>query len=417
VSHIRVREFGGLATAAAAEPTEEMLAILSGPDYAGQPVKAEDVHARRMLLCHNHYDRTYERFPEEYLQRFAETLPGKSMLGNHNSMSMMPLGRFFLSTVTAKREQIAVPKRGRYRRRAEDGADVSAPVAADSKGADIVPGFESELRQVKYLDSTFFFANTPENEGLRSNIDLGVYRHVSIGYRFDDLICDVCKKSYFGECRHILGMEMAPEEEGGQMVVVTGTYGGDAQMAEAREGSIVYLGAQPNARLQKQVAEGRVNPKAIAATPYGEDLVALKEAEYLASVYGHDRKVYALGSIRELEADTPFTYSELSEGKVGLSLEDHTSLALGALDGLALRSQRHADARAEESPTLPVKHAPALQSLIDRATELLAKTAAPGAPEGSDPGSDSGSAEVKQSVLLELDVIRRRASVRAIGAT
>jgi hypothetical protein len=159
---------------------------------------------------------------------------------------------------------------------------------------DIIPRFESKRKKVTYLRPGYYFANDPRMKTLRKNVDLGVYKWVSIGFRYDDLDCDICKASYFkSKCNHILGYV----DKDGR--ICTGTYSGDPSKAEALEGSIVYLGAQPRARLIKQLQEGAIDPVACAATEFGEDLVALKEAEALARQFGHKQKSWYFGGLRE----------------------------------------------------------------------------------------------------------------------
>ena len=107
------------------------------------------------------------------------------------------------------------------------------------------------------------------------------------------MLCDVCQTSYLrSDCPHLIGWRT---DSG---AIVTGTYGGDPNLAEMIEGSIVFMAAQQHARLIKSVQEGRVDPKALAITPYGEDLVLLKEAEGLARAYGHAMKSWAFPALQ-----------------------------------------------------------------------------------------------------------------------
>lgn len=273
--NIRVRSIDGV-RAASLTPSESDLALLAGPDYAGQPVEASEVNVRGMLLCHDQYDRTFEKFPRAYLDRFAVTLPGKSVLIGHDK-DREPVGRFFRAGIDPRREDFPTLINGKALEEDETG-----------EKAEIVPGFAPRRRSVNYLNAGFYFPNDPEAAGLKNRIDLGVYKSTSIGFRFDDLNCDVCRKSYIrSDCPHILGQRL--EEKDG--LIVTGTYAGDPEQAEALEGSIVYLGAQPGARLIKSMIErGEVDPERLAWTEFGQDLVALKEAESLARRYGHQQK-------------------------------------------------------------------------------------------------------------------------------
>lgn len=248
-----------------------------------------------MLLCHDQYDRSYERFTQAYLDRFALTLPGKSVLSGHDAggysgSGALPLARFFTASVERRSEDIPIPTRGRRVHRMTTGYSEGERSA---KGAEVVPGFTNERRDVNFLSAGFYFPNDEQAKALLNRIDLGVYRSVSIGFRYDDITCDLCNASYLrSDCPHIIGWELVDGR------IVTGTYSGDVERAEALEGSIVYLGAQPQARLIKQISEGAVEPHALAATPHGEDLVLLKEAEQLARDYGHRQKSWAFPGLK-----------------------------------------------------------------------------------------------------------------------
>lgn len=186
-----------------AEPTPDDLAVINR-EYALTPLTADQVYVRKVRLANDQYDRTDERFPRSYLQRFAETLPGKSLLGNHDSRSF-PLGRFF---------------------HAEVRTAPSGPT---------------------WLQTKFYMARTPGNEETRQQIDAGVFSHTSIGYRYDDLTCDICGKSYFSyDCSHLSGREY----DGKRCKL---TYSGNLAQVEALEGSLVYLGAQYGAQTAKML--------------------------------------------------------------------------------------------------------------------------------------------------------------------
>src|SRR5574343_773788 len=283
MSLIRVRELSGV-RAATTEASAEDLALISGPEFAGQNVTAADVHVRQMLLAHNQHDRTGERFPKAYLERFAETAPGKSALSGHDSGSL-PLGRFFRADLQTRVE-----------------ADFPVLVRQAAEGRDRWRQFEftPERVRVTWLKAGFYFPADAEGEALRGRIDLGVYRDVSIGFRYDDLICDVCSKSYFGgDCPHVIGWRAEDNT-----TLVTGTYGGDPNKAEMLEGSVVWLGAQQQARLVKAIQGGSVDPKALAATPFGEDLVTLKQDEALDRHFGHAQKLWAVPALEPVASPT-----------------------------------------------------------------------------------------------------------------
>lgn len=187
------------ASTEAIDITTEDLALINR--FALTPLTEDAVYVRRMRLANDRVDRDFERFPLSYLQRFAETIPGKSVLIGHDQGSA-PLGLFFKASV-------------------------------------------EEYNGASYVVPSFYMVKTGQNEHDRAQIEGGVYRYASIGFRFDSLICDLCGKDYYGgECPHLLG-----EEYDGR--TATATYGGDLRKVEALEGSIVFLGAQYGAEISK----------------------------------------------------------------------------------------------------------------------------------------------------------------------
>lgn len=319
MSHIRVRDLesgyvGRAASASSDGPSQADLTILEGDDFAGKTLDPGEIHCRGMKLCHNQYDRAYERFPEEYLKRFNDTLVGKSVLPGHN-YDALPLGRFYTAELTSSMEDMPCPDNSMGRELPEwwwNYYDEDAAPTGSIK--DIVPAFVNKRKRVQWCEPSFYFAANDATEPMRQNIDLGVWRHVSIGFRYDDLTCDLCDASYLSyNCPHILGYM----DEAGKKVA-TGTYSGDTQKVEALEGSIVYLGCQPRARLMKAASEGNIDPSQLALTPYGEDLVQLKEAEAWARVYGHKQKSWSMVGIRPKgTTPAPAPKEDLKGGKAG----------------------------------------------------------------------------------------------------
>jgi len=240
---VRTKALSLLSPASAFGPTpgEEDLAAIHR--LCLEPVPAESLYVRRMALANTRLDRTYERFTPAVLQRLAETLPGKSLLISHNTRELAT-GLFYRADV----------------QRAPDG--------------------ESEL--VAY----FYLPVIPANEEVRQLIDAGVIRHVSIGFRYDQRLCSVCDMDYWS-CPHLPG----DTTDGGQLV--TFVYGGDLWKFESREGSLVYLGAQRDAEIIKELPAGTT--PSFAGYP-GRD------AERGGSPMGGENEK-ALARIKELEAE------------------------------------------------------------------------------------------------------------------
>jgi hypothetical protein len=160
------------------------------------PLTPDEISVRRMVLAHDQVDRTHERFSPGVLKRFAETIPGKSFLVGHGH-DTAPVGRFFDAEVV---------------------------------GTGTTGGHK--------LLAHFYTLKDTEGNSLAKRIDAGIYRHVSIGFRCEKLVCDICSQDMKkGSCPHYPGKEY-------DGTVATGTWEG---RAEALEGSLVFLGAQPGA--------------------------------------------------------------------------------------------------------------------------------------------------------------------------
>ena len=167
---------------------DEVLAEVN--KFALKPLSADEIWVRRMTLAGDAYDRDHERFSPTVLRQFAETLPGKSFLIGH-AHDTAPVGRFFRATVK---------------------------------------GNESGKRR---LESHIY--GLRDGNGIEPYIDAGIYHSVSIGFKAEKLLCDVCggdMKS--GTCPHYPGKTY-------DSVTATGTWEGKA---EALEGSLVFLGSQ-----------------------------------------------------------------------------------------------------------------------------------------------------------------------------
>lgn len=170
--------------------------------FALVDLKAEQVFVRKQLLAHNGIDRDRERFPEDILDQFAATLPGKSVLYFHNKNGFLPLGLYFDSAT-----ETMPPERFK----ALTGDDPRLPAGVD---------------QVKVVWAWYYVVKTPDVESVLANIEGGVYRHWSIGFSAADL--------------------RAVKNEAGSTL-----YYEYVSPGEATEGSLVWLGAQQGATSQK----------------------------------------------------------------------------------------------------------------------------------------------------------------------
>jgi hypothetical protein len=221
---VQRKQFGFVTKMAPAQPSD--LDLIKQHTQPGAEIAAEDVLIVQAKLAHDQYDRSHERFPVSYLQRFAETLPGKALLEGHD-YNKRPQGRWF-----------------------------DAEVRADGDG--------------HALFAKFYVKSTSE---LADEIRLGIAKDVSIGFIPDKRLCDVCEKDFDRDCQHFAG-----QEYDGKLATVT--YGGDEKKAEAVEGSIVWLGCQPGAQVlgQSSPLYQRKMALAAAAQSEGVSMTELEEA-------------------------------------------------------------------------------------------------------------------------------------------
>jgi hypothetical protein len=200
------------------EPDAADLALIN-QRFALAPLAPEEVYVRRMVLANDALDRSFERFTPAVLERFAQTLPGKPVLVAHDKRAL-PIGLVY-------RAQVRPARPG-------EAGDVS-------------------------LEAALYMVKSPENAAVRQQIDGGVVRYVSVGFRYDTRICSVCDQDY-ADCPHVPGEEIdgARGRRGdgatgrrGDGGTVYYTYGGDLSRYEACECSLVYLGCQQMTQLVK----------------------------------------------------------------------------------------------------------------------------------------------------------------------
>jgi hypothetical protein len=176
-------------------PLDKAQALALINELAHEPVEEKDVYVARAQLANDRVDRSGERFPVEYLERFAATLPGKPLLLGHDKSSV-PAGRW-----------------------------ISASVARDSEGT-------THLVGDFYLDA--------DSEAVRL-LKLGIAKDMSIGFVAGGRACDLCGEPVGKD--HVCGSghKLNQEYHG---VRCTATYTGDLGRVEALEGSLVGVGCQ-----------------------------------------------------------------------------------------------------------------------------------------------------------------------------
>jgi hypothetical protein len=196
------------ANSAPRELTDEQLAKIN--TFARKPLAKEQVHYTPLLMAHNGIDRDNERFNEELLANFAQTLPGKGFFvqghpGGYSGKGGPGEGLYFAARV----EDITPDEF-----KALTGETLKLPEG---------------ITQGKALFADAYVLALDSNADTRAKIDAGIIRFASIGFKaplFD--ITDERGNYIYGEYR-----------SGG----------------EAREGSLVWLGAQPGAGVIKSVQD------------------------------------------------------------------------------------------------------------------------------------------------------------------
>jgi hypothetical protein len=264
--------------------------------FALEELAPEELYVRHVRLATDAVDRTWERLPRDYLERFAATLPGKPLLLGHDHQET-PTGLWFQAAV---REAAA----------GEPGEWV--------------------------LEAGFYLRKSPANEEIRRQIDAGVIRYASIGFRYDLLVCDLCggataRPGMAGPCDHWPGRLYDGQ-------VATYSYGGDPERVEAHEGSLVYLGAQYGAELVKDAGADVTGGQGDGATgrpaktglslPSSDPPVAPSPCRPVAP---------SLGDAAELIADGQAYRASLKAELVRLAgivrAEAEAALLVAALDG------------------------------------------------------------------------------------
>jgi hypothetical protein len=311
-------------------PTPEDLALIHR--YTLRPMEPDELYVRRMVLANDAVDRSYERFTPEVLNRFAETLPGKSLLVAHDK------GR---------------PAQGLFYQ-----AQVRKAAPGESGGHSLV--------------ASFYMVKSPANADARQQIDGGVMRHVSIGFRYDQRLCDICGREYY-DCPHFPGDTI--EDAGGTPRTVTSHYGGDLSRYEANEGSLVYLGCQRDATIVKhehEHEEGRMeNEKALARIKELEAELAAVQARVVSIPKLEEERDRLkaerdsfheqLRSAQALAGHVLPSEEERALGEDGKAYREHLRAEVKRLAGI-VKSEAEANLLLSALPNAPAK---ALKELVD----------------------------------------------------
>lgn len=186
-------------------PTPAQLAVIN--TYALEPLTAESAYVRTALIAHTGIDRDGELFADELLDALTETLPGKGLFVKHPSgydgSSAPGAGRWFEArTLTLSH------------------ADARTALRSPSLR------FAPDSTQAKILEASFFIPRMAANDALLTNINAGVAGDISVGFR---------------------ASERQPLKDAAGNTLAQRLMG----PGEALEASLVWLGAQPGARVTK----------------------------------------------------------------------------------------------------------------------------------------------------------------------
>ncbi len=135
---------------------------------APKPLSAEQVYVRSMFLCSNQLCLADGcRFTRNGLEEIAQKIIGQSVLTGHNRTSL-PLARFFKAQVVQK-------------------------------------GEDAEGEPVLFVQAWFYWLReTSGAKDLLLNIDGGVYREVSLAWKYNRWRCSICHAEN-GMCPHRVG--------------------------------------------------------------------------------------------------------------------------------------------------------------------------------------------------------------------
>lgn len=163
---------------------------------APKPLRMDQVYVRSMYLCSTQpCDSDHCQFSLKALQSISEKIIGQSVMVGHNRSSL-PLARFFKSSIVEKKD-------------------------------------EQSNEPIYFVRAWFYWMrDTSGAKDLLLNIDGGIYREVSLAWRFQEWSCSVCSKQN-GRCDHKPG-EMYQNQKCVRVI---------HHVTDVMEGSLVYKSA------------------------------------------------------------------------------------------------------------------------------------------------------------------------------
>ncbi len=159
-------------------------------EFSQVPLKRDEVYIRSMYLCNDMIDAYASRFTVEALEEITRLVVGESVLKGHQHSSL-PIARFFKAEVVEKDDH-------------------------------------------NWVRAWFYWLKDTEGAlDLARNIDGGVYREVSISWRYKTAACNICHED-IRKCPHIPGDYYSGELCFYEM----------SEIQEVLEGSLVFKGGQ-----------------------------------------------------------------------------------------------------------------------------------------------------------------------------
>lgn len=179
---------------------------------------ADEVYIYPIVLCDNESDRDYEYFTKKDLDILSDLFIGKTFIQDHTWSSENQHSRIF------KSEVVKVP-----------GKTVEN---------------DTRLKGKPYYQlKAWAYTVKKGHEHLIENIEAGILKEVSVGFRIEDMECDICGNSFYdgSKCSHYPGKEY--EYNGVKQVC----YLHMKNPTEAFEVSFVAVPAQPAAGVIKGI--------------------------------------------------------------------------------------------------------------------------------------------------------------------
>ena len=196
------------ANLSANEVTDEELKAIN--KYTLKPLKAEDVFTFKAVLCDNEVDRAFDQFSGKALMDMQKLFLGKTVIKDHYRSADNQVGRIYKTELV--------------------------------QGSKTLKSGEIYTQLVAHC----YMVRTASNADLIAEIEAGIKKEGSVGFRPSSSICSICgtdnTKSY---CRHWPGRKYA--KDGGEQVCTFKLDG----VSDAYEYSLVAVPCQRAAGISK----------------------------------------------------------------------------------------------------------------------------------------------------------------------